>query len=166
MKYVVIMFGTKKSRIVSPKETRKVLYRPEYMVYATYNPQTRRYGKRRLVRIKHNTLPDFIINQIMVNKHAVIVWSSDDVPIIKTLLQEAGVAHGTLKIMVIQNSLMTNRISYKTLSAAATDLGLKKCPRDGVISPRKLLCRFDVLKKLFTRIMMLAKCELFSEIVA
>lgn len=166
MKVVVIMFGMKKSKIRSSKDTRKVLYRPDYMVYAIYNPQTRRYGKRKLVRIKHSTLPDDVTNKILVNNTAIVVWNNDDLATLKALLKETEVAQGKIKSIIIQNSLQANEISYKSLSSVSTDLGLKKCPRDGVTSSYKLLLRFVALKRIIKTILKLAKCEFFSEIIA
>lgn len=165
MAQIIIVSFSLKRRINKDEEGKHgIIYRPDYMVISVFDTLTRCFLPRRIVHLKHDKLPDDIAEKLVDCKIQIIAWSEDEKAILQTVVQETGRNHDVLRIGRFREYLATIGVPTDSMSAAAKDLGLGKCPREGVRSLSKVLKRFSMLRKIVKRVFEINDLELIDGI--
>lgn len=152
---IVIMFAFKKQITIKNGARGGVLCRPDYMIISKYNAKFKRFGRYRIVPIRHAQLPQDIVDLMTNPQTYVVAWTEDELIIVKTLLEEMGISTRRVRLGLITNYLKTNGIPYKSLTQTAQALGIGRCPREGVRSLALVKKRFDIFRKIIRRLIVI-----------
>lgn len=75
MKMIVIMFAFKKQITIKNGKRGGVLCRPDYMIISKYNAKFKRFGRHRIVSIRHAQLPQDIVDLMTNSQTYVVAWT-------------------------------------------------------------------------------------------
>lgn len=139
-----------------------VLYRPGFMFISEFDTNTNKYTRYKHIPLNHEYIPKEIAEKLISKNTRIVVWSEDEKSILHTLVQEAGFNSGKLKFIPIREYLRQHDIPDKSLASTAKDLRLGDCPRDGVTSRDKVFKRFDTLRKVFKKSILIDSLDLID----
>lgn len=165
MKIYAVTISFKRRIDKSNKERSGVLYRPAFMFVSEFDTKTRRYTCHITVPLQYDHINKEIAEKLIDKNSRIVVWSENEQTILHTLLQEAGYNSGKLKFITIRRYLKQHAIPDKSLLSTAKALGLGTCPRDGVTSHDKVFKRFDTLRKIFKKIIIIDGLDLIDGIL-
>lgn len=165
MKIYVVTISFKRRIDKNNKERSGVLYRPAFMCVSEFDTKTRKYKRHITIPLQYEHINKEIAEKLIDKNSRIVVWNEDDQTILHTLLQEAGYNSGKLKFIPIRRYLKQHGIPDKSLSITANALGLGTCPRDGVTSHDKVFERFDTLRKIFKKIIIIDGLDLIDGIL-
>lgn len=151
-KIAIVMFTHKTKATKDAEGKHGIIYRPDYMIISVFDTSTRRFSPRRIVHLKHNRLPDDVAEMLVARRTQIILWSDEDKALLQMLMQETGRYSGKLGVGRFREYLATINVPTDSMSAAARDLGIGTCPREGVRSLIKVLRRFSVLRKIVKKV--------------
>ena len=151
-KIAIVTFSFKSKTTEDAEGKHGIIYRPDYMIISTFDVETRRFSPRRIITLKHDRMPEDVASMLASRKAQIIIWSEEDKALLQMLVQETGRYSGKLRIGRFREYLATINVPTDSMSAAARDLGIGTCPREGVRSIVKVLMRFSVLRKIVKKI--------------
>ena len=151
-KIAIVTFSYKSKTAKDAEGKHGIIYRPDYMIISVFDTSTRRFSPRRIIPLKHDCLPEELARMLSSRKAQIIIWSEEDKALLQMLVQETGRCSGKLRIGRFREYLATIDVPTDSMSAAARDLGIGTCPREGVRSIAKVLMRFSVLRKIVKKI--------------
>ena len=151
-KIAIVTFSYKSKTAKDAEGKHGIIYRPDYMIISVFDTSTRRFSPRRIIPLKHDRMPEDVANMLASRKAQIIIWSEEDKALLQMLVQETGRCSGKLRIGRFREYLFTINVPTDSMSAAARDLGIGTCPREGVRSLIKVLRRFTTLRKIVRKV--------------
>ena len=165
MKVYVVMCSYQKRIEKTGEERSGSIYRPGFMFLSEFDTKTQRYARYTLVPLKYEYIALVISEKLIAKNSRIVVWSEDEKTILYTLLKEAGFDSGKLKFIPIKRYFKEHGITYNSLASTAKELRLETCPRDGVTSFDKVFERFDMLRRIFKKIIIIDGLNLIDGIL-
>lgn len=165
MKVYVLMCSFKKCIEKTGEERSGAIYRPGFMFLSEFDTKTHRYTRYILVPLKYEYIAQVIAEKLISKNARIVVWCEDEKTILHTILQEAGCNSGKLRFIPIRRYLKEHGIPDKSLASTAKELRLGTCPRDGVTSYDKVFERFDMLRRIFKKIIVIDGLNLIDGIL-
>ena len=165
MKVYVVMCSYQKRIEKTGEERSGSIYRPGFMFLSEFDTKTQRYARYTLVPLKYEYIAQVIAENLIAKNTRIVVWSEDEKTILHTILQEAGCNSGKLRFIPIRRYLKEHGIPDNSLASTAKELRLGTCPRDGVTSFDKVFERFDMLRRIFKKIIVIDGLNLIDGIL-